>query len=114
MDDGKILIKCKGLKNPPTLSELESLLTDKSLQCLNPKFIKDLPNATVNVRDQIFTLSSNSNKRIIQRDILGKMYLTEPRFVVNNKIMAAYPRAFPYNHLNELIYQSRLKWWYRK
>jgi len=114
MDDGKIVIKCKGLKNPPTLSELESLLTDKSLQRINPKFIKDLPNATVNVRDQIFTLSTNSNKRIIHRTMGGKMFLTEPRFVVNNKIYVPYPVPSPYTHLNGFIYQSGLKSWYRE
>jgi hypothetical protein len=112
-DDGKITIKCKGLKNPPTLSELESLLTDKSLQCVNRKFIKDLPNATVNVRDQIFTLSSNTNKRIIHRTMGGKMFLTEPRFIVNNKIYVRYPVPFPYTHLSGIIYISGLKWWYR-
>jgi hypothetical protein len=63
-EEGKEIVKVKGLKNPIPFSELKDLLNkDKSLEITNEKWFKSIQTSQITIRDQIYTLKVTDNKR---------------------------------------------------
>jgi len=77
---GKVIIKVKGLSNESiksiNLEDLTSLLTDKvKLSFQNEKWYKDISEATINIKDQIYSLRTTGNKR--------KLVFNEDNILIN-------------------------------
>ena len=65
LEDGRLITKVKGLtKNVPlTFEDFDSLLIkNNELEKSQEKWYKSLEDATISVKDQLYTLKVNSNK----------------------------------------------------
>jgi hypothetical protein len=68
--DGDTILKVKGLKKESIeslkLADLESLLIkDNKLEVVNSKWYKDILNANITIKDQLYTIKATQNKRIL-------------------------------------------------
>ena len=82
LTEGKTIIKVKGLStesiNCINLEDLTSLLTDKvKLSFQNEKWYKDITTATINIKDQIYSLRTTGNKR--------KLVFNEDNILINTE-----------------------------
>jgi hypothetical protein len=71
-----MIIKIKGVKNPIPYEVLLTLLSKKNIKILQSKWHKNYSEATIEIIEQIYTLSATENKRELIRDSLGKIRKT--------------------------------------
>jgi hypothetical protein len=66
-EEGKEIIKIKGLKKPDlNLNELESLLLkDSSKEITQEKWFRSIEESNITIKDQIYTLKVTGNKRLL-------------------------------------------------
>jgi hypothetical protein len=86
--DGKVIYKVKGLKHEVelTLENFESLLYKESfLEKFQNKWIKNLSNGSIEIRDELYTLKVTDNKRKLIYDENSKLMNSVPYIINDNK-----------------------------
>lgn len=82
------LVKVKGLTNAVTYAELKSLLQKgSSLSAPNEKWYKDLNQATILIKNELYTLSITENKRQLIYNKDNVLCDTAPLMLVNGEIV---------------------------
>ncbi len=81
------ITKIKGFKNKLDYYDLKTLLIkDKSLSLPQEKWFKDIENANITIKDQLYTLVPTENKReLIYKN--NKLINTKPFIIDNNNII---------------------------
>jgi hypothetical protein len=91
-NNGELKSKVKGLSagniNKLNIDDFESLLYKDSNLLLNQdKWYKNLLDATINIKNQLYTFKATSNKRQLIYDLNNKLIGTKPYIIDNNKII---------------------------
>jgi DNA polymerase type B, organellar and viral len=84
--------KVKGLNsnniNKLNINDFESLLYKDSVLTLNQdKWYKNLDDATISIKNQMYTLKATSNKRQLIYDSNNKLIATKPYIIENDKLI---------------------------
>jgi hypothetical protein len=86
--DGKIIYKVKGLKHEVELTKLdfEKLLFKQSvLEKIQTKWIKNIHDGKIKIRDDLYTLQMTNNKRELKFDSNLKLIYSIPYIINSNK-----------------------------
>jgi hypothetical protein len=86
--EGNIIYKVKGLKHEVELnrSDFESLLFKQSiLEKIQSKWIKNILDGHIEIRNDLYTLQVTNNKRKLIYDINNKLIKTIPYIINENK-----------------------------
>lgn len=86
--DGKIIYKVKGLKHEIelNLANFESLLIKQStLEKIQTKWIKNIIEGNIQIRNDLYTLQVTNNKRKLIYNENNKLIHTIPYIIINNK-----------------------------
>ena len=81
------LVKVKGLKNPISFEELKPLLKkDSYLEIQQDKWYKNISNGHINIKNEIYSLSITTNKRILVYNSDNILCNTKPHFIKNGTL----------------------------
>lgn len=86
--DSKIIYKIKGLKHSVelNLNDFENLLFRQSiLEKIQTKWIKNISDGNIEIKDELYTLQVTDNKRKLIYNENNKLIRTEPYIINENK-----------------------------
>lgn len=82
------IVRIKGLKNPVAYKELLGLLYKNSfLEVKQDKWLRDISNANISIKEEIYTLMVTDNKRKLIYDENNKFIDTQPLKIDNDNII---------------------------
>lgn len=82
-----MITKIKGLKDVISYWLLKNLLYIPEVKISQAKWKRDISNATINIINQVYTLSATENKRQLIRDSLGRIVSTRPYKMYNGEVV---------------------------